>query len=195
MSEMKSLLAKKQAHEVDCQAALDAASKKVAEGAAERARLKGEREGVGLEAAALRRDRDDGARRAADVERDLSARLADSERRGAETADRAASAERHTVKLEGALHAAREELRRADARRPTDATSASEIDRALIRELRQKIRCSVCDDREKSTVLTRCMHAFCRQCIDTVIATRSRKCPACSKPFGAADVKDVYLVT
>ena len=58
-----------------------------------------------------------------------------------------------------------------------------------------KLRCSVCDDREKTTCLIRCMHTFCRECVQKNIDNRSRKCPACGERFGKDDVKDIYLVT
>lgn len=68
------------------------------------------------------------------------------------------------------------------------------VDQARIKSLENKIQCSVCLEREKAVVIARCYHAFCKICIDTVIATRNRKCPACAKPFGTTDVHPVYLV-
>lgn len=71
---------------------------------------------------------------------------------------------------------------------------ADKIDQVRIKSLENKIQCSVCLEREKAVVIARCYHAFCKICIDTVIATRNRKCPACAKPFGTTDVHPVYLV-
>eukprot|EP00771_Trimastix_marina_P001339 gnl/Trimastix_PCT/2404.p1 GENE.gnl/Trimastix_PCT/2404~~gnl/Trimastix_PCT/2404.p1 ORF type:complete len:820 (+),score=300.17 gnl/Trimastix_PCT/2404:200-2659(+) len=53
--------------------------------------------------------------------------------------------------------------------------------------------CSVCHDRLKSVVLTKCFHCFCRECIQRNIEIRHRKCPACGKPFGVDDVHNIYL--
>lgn len=75
-----------------------------------------------------------------------------------------------------------------------ESSKVDKIDQIRIKTLETKIQCSVCLEREKSVVLTRCYHAFCKECIDTVIATRNRKCPACAKPFGQADVHPVFLV-
>ncbi|KAJ2854677.1 E3 ubiquitin-protein ligase bre1 [Coemansia erecta] len=55
------------------------------------------------------------------------------------------------------------------------------------------LKCPTCQVRFKSHVLTRCMHVFCKECIDSRIETRQRKCPSCSEPFGAKDVRQIYL--
>ena len=57
----------------------------------------------------------------------------------------------------------------------------------------EMLRCSVCRDRFKEVAITRCFHLFCRQCIDTNLANRHRKCPACGEKFGYDDVKTVYF--
>ena len=57
----------------------------------------------------------------------------------------------------------------------------------------EMLRCSVCKDRFKEVAITRCFHLFCRQCIDTNLANRHRKCPACGEKFGYDDVKTVYF--
>lgn len=78
--------------------------------------------------------------------------------------------------------------------KPAHKTRPDKIDQVRIKTLEAKIQCSVCLDREKSVVVARCYHAFCKPCIDKVIATRNRKCPACGKPFGANEVHPVFLV-
>ncbi len=55
------------------------------------------------------------------------------------------------------------------------------------------MKCNSCHIRDKSAVITKCMHVFCRQCLDTRIETRQRKCPNCAEPFGASDVRAIYL--
>lgn len=59
--------------------------------------------------------------------------------------------------------------------------------------LRLMMRCRVCDVRSKDTVLTKCMHTFCRECVDAIITSRNRKCPACGQHFGLTEHKQIYL--
>ncbi|CAO3596417.1 unnamed protein product [Absidia cylindrospora] len=60
-------------------------------------------------------------------------------------------------------------------------------------EFRSLLNCSSCGTRLKSHVLMRCMHTFCKDCLDIRIETRQRRCPTCSEPFGINDVKQFYL--
>ncbi|KAK9763155.1 E3 ubiquitin-protein ligase bre1 [Basidiobolus ranarum] len=60
-------------------------------------------------------------------------------------------------------------------------------------EYKALLKCNSCNIRFKSHVLMRCMHVFCRECIDSRIETRQRKCPNCGEGFGANDVKQIYL--
>ncbi|KAI8636740.1 hypothetical protein BD408DRAFT_425649 [Parasitella parasitica] len=60
-------------------------------------------------------------------------------------------------------------------------------------ELRALLKCSTCRQRFRTHILTRCMHTFCKNCIDARLETRQRRCPTCSEPFGANDVKNFYL--
>ncbi|KAG0173012.1 E3 ubiquitin-protein ligase bre1 [Apophysomyces sp. BC1015] len=60
-------------------------------------------------------------------------------------------------------------------------------------EYRALLNCSSCRTRLKSHVLMRCMHTFCKECLDTRIETRQRRCPSCSESFGVNDVKQFYF--
>ncbi|KAI8334993.1 hypothetical protein BC941DRAFT_399448 [Chlamydoabsidia padenii] len=60
-------------------------------------------------------------------------------------------------------------------------------------EYRSLLNCSSCGTRLKSHVLMRCMHTFCKDCLDIRIETRQRRCPTCSEPFGINDMKQFYL--
>ncbi|MED6111642.1 ubiquitin-like modifier hub1 [Stylosanthes scabra] len=60
-------------------------------------------------------------------------------------------------------------------------------------EYREIVKCSICQDRTKEVVITKCYHLFCGTCIQKVSGSRHRKCPQCSTSFGANDVKPVYL--
>ncbi|MES1914035.1 MAG: hypothetical protein MHM6MM_006169 [Cercozoa sp. M6MM] len=53
---------------------------------------------------------------------------------------------------------------------------------------KEMLYCSVCNLRRKGTVLTRCGHLFCSQCVQDCVRTRNRCCPACKTPFGTKDM-------
>ncbi|KAF9432274.1 E3 ubiquitin-protein ligase bre1 [Entomortierella beljakovae] len=55
------------------------------------------------------------------------------------------------------------------------------------------LKCPSCDVNFKSHVILRCMHVFCKQCMDNQLEFRQRKCPTCRENFGAKDVKEIYL--
>lgn len=55
------------------------------------------------------------------------------------------------------------------------------------------MNCQVCMERQKSVVITRCFHMFCKECIDLRIETRARKCPGCALPFSEKDVSNIYF--
>ncbi|KAJ2162678.1 E3 ubiquitin-protein ligase bre1 [Coemansia sp. RSA 552] len=63
----------------------------------------------------------------------------------------------------------------------------------LCADYKALLKCPTCQTNFKSHVLLRCMHVFCKQCIDSRIETRQRKCPSCSEPFGVKDVRQIYL--
>ncbi|KAK4488538.1 hypothetical protein RD792_004302, partial [Penstemon davidsonii] len=62
-----------------------------------------------------------------------------------------------------------------------------------LREYKDILRCSVCLDRRKEVVITKCYHLFCNPCVHQMIDTRHRKCPICATSFGVNDVKPVYI--
>jgi len=74
------------------------------------------------------------------------------------------------------------------ASRGTDLILEEELE-----QTKKLLRCPVCNDRKKDTVITRCFHVFCRPCIKQNLAVRHRKCPGCGKPFGEGDVHNLYL--
>ncbi|CAM9810778.1 unnamed protein product, partial [Discosporangium mesarthrocarpum] len=59
--------------------------------------------------------------------------------------------------------------------------------------LLQLLKCSVCQDRRKNRVITKCFHLFCKECLADTIKSRNRKCPACAKPFGQDDIHELWL--
>ncbi|KAG8391552.1 hypothetical protein BUALT_Bualt01G0199500 [Buddleja alternifolia] len=60
-------------------------------------------------------------------------------------------------------------------------------------EYKEILKCSVCLDRRKEVVITKCYHLFCHPCVQRIIESRHRKCPVCAASFGANDVKPVYI--
>lgn len=50
-----------------------------------------------------------------------------------------------------------------------------------------------CNKHVKDTVIKTCGHVMCSHCVDERVASRSRKCPRCSKSFGSNDYMRVTL--
>jgi len=59
-------------------------------------------------------------------------------------------------------------------------------------EYKKRITCTICNENPKDTVITRCFHTFCAVCVKKKIELRSRKCPACGKPFAEQDVHSIF---
>ncbi|KAJ1919295.1 E3 ubiquitin-protein ligase bre1 [Mycoemilia scoparia] len=88
-----------------------------------------------------------------------------------------------------------EELERVQTRltkTTTTRSSDSEL-KKLCEEYKSLLKCTSCQLRFKSHVLQRCMHVFCKPCIDSRIETRQRKCPTCGDAFGTGDIKQIFL--
>ncbi|GMI98274.1 REDUCED DORMANCY 4, histone mono-ubiquitination 1 [Hibiscus trionum] len=62
-----------------------------------------------------------------------------------------------------------------------------------LKEYKEILKCSICLDRPKEVVVTKCYHLFCNPCVQKIIGSRHRKCPVCAASFGANDVKPVYI--
>ncbi|KAH8581906.1 zinc finger protein [Cryptosporidium sp. chipmunk genotype I] len=60
-------------------------------------------------------------------------------------------------------------------------------------ELLTLMKCSVCRDKVKDTVINRCGHLFCRDCIDRNLSSRNRKCPLCHINFDKNDTGRIFL--
>ncbi|KAI0256288.1 BRE1 E3 ubiquitin ligase-domain-containing protein [Lactifluus subvellereus] len=55
------------------------------------------------------------------------------------------------------------------------------------------LKCSTCKQNMRSVVLTKCLHTFCKSCIDMRISTRQRKCPACNLQFAQSEAQQLYF--
>uniref|UniRef100_H3D5M1 E3 ubiquitin protein ligase n=1 Tax=Tetraodon nigroviridis TaxID=99883 RepID=H3D5M1_TETNG len=72
-------------------------------------------------------------------------------------------------------------------------TDADEILQEEINQYKAKLRCPCCNTRDKETVLTKCFHVFCYECLKMRYDTRQRKCPKCNCAFGANDFHRIYI--
>lgn len=70
----------------------------------------------------------------------------------------------------------------------------------IVKELEEELtiykklmKCNSCHIRDKNSVILKCMHCFCKNCLDIRLETRQRKCPNCGDAFGANDVKQIFL--
>lgn len=64
---------------------------------------------------------------------------------------------------------------------------------AELKLCKQRLTCSVCSDRDKSVIITKCFHLFCAECIEQNLKVRHRKCPGCGLGFDRKDVQPIYL--
>jgi E3 ubiquitin-protein ligase BRE1 len=69
----------------------------------------------------------------------------------------------------------------------------TDLERFELRDLQKLVNCSVCQDRRKDVIVTKCFHMFCKECIENNLKSRNRKCPTCKKMFGHDDVKTVWF--
>uniref|UniRef100_A0A8C7Y201 E3 ubiquitin protein ligase n=1 Tax=Oryzias sinensis TaxID=183150 RepID=A0A8C7Y201_9TELE len=72
-------------------------------------------------------------------------------------------------------------------------SDADEILQEEINQYKAKLRCPCCNTRDKETVLTKCFHVFCYECLKMRYDTRQRKCPKCNCAFGANDFHRIYI--
>ncbi|KAG0207534.1 E3 ubiquitin-protein ligase bre1 [Mortierella sp. GBA30] len=85
--------------------------------------------------------------------------------------------------------------RRIEEQAKLDSASSGESSEAAKQAARylKLLKCPSCDLNFKSHVILRCMHVFCKSCMDNQMEFRQRKCPTCRESFGAKDVKEIYL--
>ncbi|KAF8200665.1 BRE1 E3 ubiquitin ligase-domain-containing protein [Pholiota molesta] len=85
------------------------------------------------------------------------------------------------------------QLKRKRKLEPNTKLSDPESDK--LANLEALINCSTCreDNAFRSTIITKCMHTFCKSCVDARLATRQRKCPACNLAFGQSDVHTFFF--
>lgn len=86
-------------------------------------------------------------------------------------------------------------VRRKASRLRSHTEGSSIVDKLQeeVKEYREILKCSICLDRAKEVVITKCYHLFCNLCVQKIVESRHRKCPACLATFGPNDVKPVYI--
>eukprot|EP01104_Vermistella_antarctica_P018753 TRINITY_DN7073_c0_g1_i1.p1 TRINITY_DN7073_c0_g1~~TRINITY_DN7073_c0_g1_i1.p1 ORF type:complete len:992 (+),score=276.91 TRINITY_DN7073_c0_g1_i1:147-3122(+) len=81
-----------------------------------------------------------------------------------------------------------ERLSKQSGSNKSDSLLEQEID-----EYKKIFNCSQCNERGKNAVIVRCGHCFCRECINTNLKARNRKCPECKMGYNDTDVQNIYL--
>ncbi|EGC40592.1 hypothetical protein DICPUDRAFT_146503 [Dictyostelium purpureum] len=84
-------------------------------------------------------------------------------------------------------------LKRKLEKATTISTSSSSSSEEELKMVNQRLRCTICNDRQKNYVIAKCFHVFCRECIYSNIDTRKRRCPSCNRAFAETDVHQIYL--
>ncbi|OIR58230.1 MAG: E3 ubiquitin-protein ligase BRE1 [Amphiamblys sp. WSBS2006] len=123
-----------------------------------------------------------------------TSRRDEAERRVSEECSRSSKAEQTLLDNAREIRRLREEVEISSAVLEADNRGGYLKDtREQLVLYRQIVRCSVCEERDKDTVILRCCHVFCSSCVDDRVKRRQRKCPACGESFGVNDVKRIYL--
>ena len=119
---------------------------------------------------------------------DASKKADELSRRSAGDAEKVAAAERKVAALEEQVAG----LKRRGEKLLKRGGGADEY-REEIDAYKSMLRCSVCNDRPKACIITRCYHMFCQECVQVRLDNRDRKCPGCAAAFSASDVKSIYF--
>ncbi|EKM54415.1 uncharacterized protein PHACADRAFT_258246 [Phanerochaete carnosa HHB-10118-sp] len=91
-------------------------------------------------------------------------------------------AEKHTAKV------------KASANNHASSTSVRESElQGEVEKCMTILKCSTCRMNMRNTVITKCMHSFCRNCVNERIQSRQRKCPACNLPFSQGEVQQLFF--
>ncbi len=124
---------------------------------------------------------------------DYRARDVDSEARVAEQAALVEASLAGGRRAEEERDAARRELVQLRKQFKSGDRSHDALKDAEIAELRRQLNCGACMTRRRDTIILKCMHIFCNDCVRSVIDNRSRKCPQCGLAFSQTEYKRIYL--
>ncbi|KAH7929827.1 BRE1-domain-containing protein [Leucogyrophana mollusca] len=105
--------------------------------------------------------------------------------------------EAEAQKLDEELQRVKKEAERQTAQlKKANSAPSSQKEAELQNEINRLwgvVKCTACKQDMRSVVLTKCMHTFCKQCVDTRLSTRQRRCPNCNLGFAASEVQTVYF--
>jgi len=114
-----------------------------------------------------------------------------------ERANASAAAEQATAKrLSAEVETMQRKLSRTQAQMGGGKAGAALANDPIAEQLefyRSKVKCTLCRTNDKDAIISKCMHAFCRECIQKRLDVRNRKCPACAMQFDFQSVKDLFL--
>jgi len=55
------------------------------------------------------------------------------------------------------------------------------------------VKCNICREKNKDSIVLKCFHMFCKECIDDTIKSRNRICPVCkAKIINQNDVHPIF---
>lgn len=156
---------------------------------AQRADLKGKLESAITEARQYRARYEDARKRAEELDIAYKDALKDVNRKRQEL-----------MRQEEALLKKRKEAEKHAAKVKASSNNQTSNSTAREAELQQEVekcmdvlKCSTCRQNMRNTVITKCMHSFCRNCVNERIQSRQRKCPACNLPFSQGEVHQLYF--
>lgn len=140
--------------------------------------------------------------RAVEHEKDvLAAKLADAELQTEALRKHITKMEEEVVEIRLSTDKLKDELRKAKKEaEKLKRTQASVVSQKPSEDTREEegraqalLKCSTCNLRFRNTIIAKCLHTFCKECVDQQITQRSRKCPFCAKSFGLSEVHTLYL--
>ena len=87
------------------------------------------------------------------------------------------------------------ELEKQKASQPVNASPDKALQDVQTEKdnLNRLLKCSTCHQQYRKMIITKCMHTFCKPCIDSRVASRQRKCPHCNLQFAQSDVHQFYF--
>ena len=99
--------------------------------------------------------------------------------------------------LQSKLREKEEILRQRGGMRPPvrsgmDIESDEQLTALELEKYRGMIFCTLCNQRYKNVMIRNCCHLFCKECAESVIKERNRKCPICAQKFDKSDIRDFF---
>jgi len=136
------------------------------------------------------------AQHAADLLRTAQDAEGRSKEREEESAKSAAKAQATSKRLSADLDIEKRKFARLQAHvggKAAVTSLANDPAQEQLEYYRSKVKCTLCRINDKDAIINKCMHTFCRECIQKRLDVRNRKCPACALQFDFQSVKDLFL--